>query len=270
MVSGLCAATVKHALRPNMSPHLLNRVVGFGTRPRRLIAPAAVVQFIRELNKGFNNKPFYVETAAQKRRQAALSRKLADALFINPDKELVERLKNPRPVWSGRLKFELYLTIHRKCCPAIAANGFTGVPNECYGPGVYLDQFPAVTARSGCWEVRWNEDLDPLESEKVVFEFRAPANEAKQFARGGYDYLPPDHPDFDLERDTPDPYYPDRAPDHTWVVPPEFANRYCTGLRFWTGKRPLTDEQLRMMDARRAKPRRRPGKGKPRVGWRGE
>ncbi|VTR97017.1 unnamed protein product [Gemmata massiliana] len=270
MITGLSAGSVRWALRQGMSPHLAHRVVGFGPRPRRLIAPAAVIHFIRELNNNFNNRPVMAETLAQKRRHAVQSRTLSNALFFKPDKELVERLKDPRPVWSGRSKIELYFTIHRKCCPAIAVNGFPVTSNGCFGSGVYLELFSEVRPKPGCQEVEWNQDIDPLDSELVVFEFRVPTKEAKPFARGGYDYLPPDHPDFDLVRDTPDPYYPDRAPDCTWVVPPELANRYCHGLRFWSGKRPLTDEELKMIDARRAKPRRLPRGRKPRVGWRSE
>jgi hypothetical protein len=123
---------------------------------------------------------------------------------------------------------------------------------------VYLLPFVGVMMRPGAsgWELRQNEDIDPRDAEQVVFEFRLPNTVADPYAHGGGEYRPPDHPEYDPERDTPDPYFPDRKPPDTWAVPADVANRYCVGLKFWSGRRPLTDEQVRAIDARRERPKR--------------
>lgn len=252
LVSGLSASAVRGALRPAANPHLNHRVTGSGKNPRRLIAPAAVVQFIRDLNGQFRNKPRFSETPAQESRRGKLEQAMALAI-CRSDYELAERLERFGLSRSSPRYITTYLTTHRKCCPAIAESGFIERPSGPCGPGVYLLPFPTIGPAAGRSEVQYNEDIEPLDAEQVVFEFRIPNAEAKRYAHGEYEYLPRDHPNFDPERDTPDPYFPDRAPADTWVVPADVANRLCVGLKFWSGKRPFSDEQLRAIKARRKK-----------------
>ena len=203
------------------------------------------------------------ETSAQ--RMKRIKRVKALVARLCGDDELADQLEPERPARSRARNVTLYLTTHRVCCAAIAAGGFEEQRYGCYGPGVYLVAAPVLQFGDGPLSgPRSNANIHISDAEQVAFEFRLPNAIADQYAQGGYEYLPPNHPNFDPARDTQDPDFPDRAPPNTWVVPSDVANRYCTGLRFWSGVRPLTDDQVRTIDARREKPRRRGKESKSR------
>ena len=258
MVSGLSPAYVRRAMITGAVHHLTHRVVSHGRTPQCRIAPAAVLHLLRELHAEQNYTPSVVETPMQRSKRAQRAMARLQTKFSS-NWGLTERSENPTPTRSSRQMINLYLTTHRKCCLSVAANGFSEQNSGAYGRGVYLMPFVELVPGAGSRnpEVCSNLDIGPLDAERVVFEFLVPTATAAPFARGGYEYRPPEHPEYDPERDTPDPYFPDRIPPDTWVVPADVANRFCEGLKFWSGRRPLDDGQLHTIDARRDKPRLR-------------
>lgn len=139
----------------------------------------------------------------------------------------------------------LYHTTHRNNCASIAEHGFRD--NRRMLVGVYLAPPDQVWIGGGFGALPDGEQPSPLPAE-VVFAFDVPDEIAAQFA------VYEEHPDLDSdwsgEGDPPD-VPPDRMMLYEYCIPAEIVNRHFAGIVHWSGERPLTDQQLAAMQARR-------------------
>jgi hypothetical protein len=115
------------------------RNMGRGGRGGGLCSYSAVVRFLR----GNDAQAGPRETDSQRQRRARRDQELAIRACGG------ERVDPPRPTKPRpQSLIALYLTTHRTCCAAIAADGFEGERYGPYGPGVYLLEAPVLRHRS--------------------------------------------------------------------------------------------------------------------------